>query len=167
AEQGLVDETAVVSSHEIVAIAPGGAGRREMLRRRLLPRNMGRAVRAGALRNVDSGQVEPVCPHPSPLPRSGRGGSAQSGRGRGSAPAAVNSESPLTAAIDPPAGAIPAPGAALDARGLGDLARDIHAAAAAGVDLAHVVVEAAARAADVNARIPARARTPRITRPRP
>ena len=54
AEQGLVDETAVVGAHEIVAIAPGGAGRREMLRRRLLPRNMDRVVRAGAPRNVDS-----------------------------------------------------------------------------------------------------------------
>ena len=40
AKQGLVDETAVMSSHEIEAFAPDGAGKREMLRRKLLRCNV-------------------------------------------------------------------------------------------------------------------------------
>jgi len=44
AEQGLVDETAVVGTHEIVTFAPDGAGKREMLRRKLLRCNVGQEI---------------------------------------------------------------------------------------------------------------------------
>jgi hypothetical protein len=51
AEQGLIDQTTVVGAHEIVRIA-GAGGRRGMLRRTLLPRNIGR--RAGRNRPTES-----------------------------------------------------------------------------------------------------------------
>src|SRR6185312_5089669 len=79
---------------------------------------------------------------------------------RTAGPAALHAEHAFAARIDPDAGAVPAPGAAFDASRLGDLLHEAHAAAAAGVDLAHVVVVAAARAAHVDVAVPAGTRPP-------
>src|SRR5690348_7729126 len=82
-------------------------------------------------------------------------------------PPAIHHEIAGAATVHPDAGAIPAPGAALDARGTGDLPPEGNAAPAAHVHLAEVVVEILAPAGNFKATIPARRRCPatRTTRP--
>src|SRR5690242_20491395 len=82
---------------------------------------------------------------------------------RGSAPAAIDHELGVATAVHPDAGAVPAPVLAFDAARVGNLARDAYVAAAAGVDLAHAVVVALARATHADRLVPARTRAPVAT----
>src|SRR5690606_16603856 len=79
---------------------------------------------------------------------------------RNSAPAALDDEGRVAAAVHPHAGAVPAPVAPLDAARVGMLALDAHVAAAAGVHLAQLVAVVAAGAAHADVAVPARARLP-------